>query len=188
VIKNQFREEFLMLTTTSNNLYNALYRLIRQMHRFAHRGMFHKSGLYHQQAHLLHLISQNDGANQRDLAEQMDVRPSSMTEMLNKLERSGLIIRKQDEQDQRVMRIYLTETGQKSAAQAIGITGDYSGLLFNCLTEEEKIQMLAIIEKLCLNLETLATPEETDLRKLSRGHQHGPFRDCLRREHRHRLI
>jgi DNA-binding MarR family transcriptional regulator len=44
--------------------------------------MYHKSGRYHQQAHLLHLISQNDGANQRDLAEQMDVRPSSMTEML----------------------------------------------------------------------------------------------------------
>jgi DNA-binding MarR family transcriptional regulator len=174
-----------MLTSTSNNLYNALHRLIRQIHRLAHQEMYHKSGLYHQQAHLLHLISQNDGANQRELAEQMDVRPSSMTEMLNKLERANLITRKQDEKDQRVMRICLTESGKRATEQATATTGDFIGSLFNCLSEEESAQMLAIIEKICLNLETMSLPGDDDLRKLSHGH-HGAFRDCHHREHGHR--
>jgi DNA-binding MarR family transcriptional regulator len=163
-----------MLTTTSNNLYNALHRLIRQMHRFAHQGMYHKSGLYHQQAHLLQLISQNDGANQRDLAEQMDVRPSSMTEMLNKLEQAGLIIRQQDVKDQRVMRICLTETGRKAVDQTTETSDDFTVALFNCLTEEERTLMLSIIEKLCLNLEAMGTPEGNAFRKWPYGH-HGLF-------------
>jgi DNA-binding MarR family transcriptional regulator len=175
-----------MSTTASNNLYNALYRLIRQMHRLAHHGMYHKSGLYHQQAHLLHLISQNDGANQRDLAEQMDVRPSSMTEMLIKLERAGLITRKQDEQDQRAMRIYLTESGRKAAEQSTETSGDFTVSLFNCLTEEEREQMLAIIEKLCISLENL---EKEDLpwkeRERHFGHHHGL---CNTHTHRHGRI
>jgi DNA-binding MarR family transcriptional regulator len=175
-----------MATTTSDNLYNALHRLIRQMHRFTHQGMYHKSGLYHQQAHLLHLISQNDGANQRDLAEQMDVRPSSMTEMLNKLERAGLIIRKQDEQDQRVMRICLTETGEKAVEQAAETTDDFTVALFNCLTEEERTQMLVIIEKLRLNMETMDTAEGDDLGKLPHHHHHGPFREHSHRHGRNR--
>lgn len=142
-----------MATATSNELFNVLHRLMRLIHRSAHRSMRQRGGLYHQQAHLLHLVAKNDGSNQRDLAEQMDVRPSSMTEMLTKLEQAGLITRKQDEQDQRVMRIYLTDAGKQAAEQSALAGDDFVDAFFNGLTEEEKAQMLALLEKLCQGLE-----------------------------------
>lgn len=154
-----------MSTTTSNELFHSLHRLIRIIHRLSHHAMRQRGGLYHQQAHLLHLVAQNDGSNQRDLAEQMDVRPSSMTEMLTKLEQAGLIIRKQDEQDQRVMRIYLTDAGKQAAEESTLRNDDFIAAFFNGLTEEEKTQMLALIEKLCLSLET---NHDLDRDKLSR--------------------
>lgn len=96
-----------------NDLYRTLHRLNRQMHRVSHKEGHRKGRLYHGQANLLLLISQNDGASQRELGEQMDIRPSSMTEMLTKLEQNGLIVKKRDDKDQRVMHIHLTEEGKK---------------------------------------------------------------------------
>jgi DNA-binding MarR family transcriptional regulator len=139
--------------TKTNELYGALHRLNRQMHRAFHREVHGAGGLHHGQGSLLLLILQNDGASQRDLAELMDVRPSSMTEMLTKLEQSGLIARKQDEADQRVTRIYLTEKG-KAAAEGVAEGKDaFAESFFRALTEEEQRQLLALIEKLCAGLE-----------------------------------
>ena len=64
-----------MSDTISNNLYNALQRLNRQMHRSRHRIMPPIEGLNRGQIRLLFLISKNDGIIQRDLAEMMDIRP-----------------------------------------------------------------------------------------------------------------
>lgn len=136
-----------------NELYRALHRLNRQMHRSYHREGHERDGIYHGQANLLLLIHQNDGASQRELAEQMDVRPSSMTEMLTKMEQNNLLVRKQDDKDQRIMRIYLTEEG-KTAAQRIGESKDASAKsFFSVLTDEEQEQLLIIIEKLSASLE-----------------------------------
>ncbi len=103
-----------MSDTISNNLYNALQRLNRQMHRSRHRIMPPIEGLNRGQIRLLFLISKNDGIIQRDLAEMMDIRPSSLTEMLSNLEEHSFIIRKSDEKDRRVMHVYLTDAGRNA--------------------------------------------------------------------------
>lgn len=160
-----------MQTTTTNQLYNALSRLSRLIHRMEHR-MAHddapqKLKIHRSQTRLLSIISQNNGASQRDLAELMDIRPSSMTEMLLRMEQAGLITRKQDANDQRVMRIFLTEAGEKATEQSNTSTLDLTAALFNSLTTEEQTQMLLLIEKLSANLEVMDSTEE------HHGHQHG---------------
>ncbi|MHC6178652.1 MarR family winged helix-turn-helix transcriptional regulator [Clostridium sp. JNZ X4-2] len=155
-----------MSKTNLNNLYRALHRLNRQMHRTAHGGIHSKGGFHHGQANLLTLILKNDGASQRILAEQLDVRPSSMTEMLSKMEQSGLITRKQGKDDQRVMHIYLTEEGRKAAKEIIENTNAFTESIFSALTEIEKEQMLAITEKLCTSLEAMDKSDE----EMHQGH------------------
>jgi DNA-binding MarR family transcriptional regulator len=166
-----------MKTTTPNQLYNALSRLSRQIHRMEHRmahgDVLQRQKIHRGQTHLLLLISQNNGARQKDLAEQMDVRPSSMTEMLIKMEQAGLITRKQDEHDQRIMRIFLTEAGEKAAEQSTITTLDLTTTLFNCLTTEEQCQMLALIKKLGTSIEAI------DGSEAHHNHHHGPH-------HKHR--
>ncbi|MDQ7092875.1 MarR family transcriptional regulator [Desulfosporosinus sp. PR] len=148
-----------MSSTDSNDLYQALFRLYRQMFRLVHLEMHGKHELYRGQANLLLLILKNNGASQRELVEQLDIRPSSLTEMVTKMEQAGLITRRQDEKDQRVMRIYLTEAGRKAAEPLVGTTSDFINSIFISLTEEEKEQMLVITEKLCATMEAMYVPK-----------------------------
>ncbi len=156
-----------MSKTNLNDLYRALHRLNRQIHRTSHQESYRKGGLHHGQANLLLLIFQNDGASQRDLAEQLDVRPSSMTEMLTKLEQNGLIVRKQDDKDQRVMRIHLTEKGKEAAEEIAESKDALAESLFGALTEDEQEQMLNLTEKLCASLEAV---EDSHGEEMHHGH------------------
>ncbi len=154
------------MTATAHQLYDALARLSRHMHRMEHR-IAHEDlpwgrRLHRGQNRLLSLISQNNGASQGELCDKMDVRPSSMTEMLLKMEQAGLIVRKQDENDQRVMRVFLTDAGQKAAAQSDVASLDLTTAIFNCLTQEEQTQMLTLIGKVSASIETMDGPDGHD--------------------------
>jgi DNA-binding MarR family transcriptional regulator len=164
------------MTITNSDLSASLHRLTRLMHRMAHQTRPHRQGLYHGQAHLLLHISQNDGVVQRDLAEQLDVRPSSLTEMLVKMEQLGLVQRRSDENDQRLLRIYLTEAGKEAAAELLGTVNDWNGTLFDCLEPTEREQLQAILAKLAANLETLGYAGAGDGERWGwhEGHHHGP--------------
>lgn len=146
-------------------LYNALNRLSKQMHRFSHRAE-HKHGLFHAQSKLLQLIAKNEGIIQRDLAGKMDMRPSSMTEALRRLEQLNLILRKRDEKDQRSMHIYLTDMGREIVEDTIKSEEEFmekfTNIVFKEISEEEIGKMLAITSKLCKSLDTLDLKESKD--------------------------
>ncbi|QDR83434.1 MarR family winged helix-turn-helix transcriptional regulator [Sporomusa termitida] len=147
-----------MADIRSNELYNALKRLNRQMYRYAHQAMPPKAGLHRGQIHLLFLISRNDGVIQRDLAEIMDIRPSSLTEMLVKLEQEAFVVRKQDEKDQRIMHIHLTEKGKAAVDGFTEANAKLTSAIFNCLPKAEIEKMLALVQKISDNLEKLDDP------------------------------
>lgn len=158
---------------TTTQLYNALSRLSRLIHRMEHRAHgdpLQKQKIHRGQTHLLMLISQNNGAKQRDLVEEMDIRPSSMTEMLLKMEQAGLIERRQDENDQRAMRIFLTEAGKETAERSNAITLNFTTTIFDCLTPSEQIQLLTLIEKLSTSIEITDTAGETRRNQHPCGH------------------
>jgi len=134
------------------------------------------------------LIAENDGVIQRDLAEEMDMRPSSMSEMLAKMEELGFLLRKQDDKDQRVMHIFLTERGKNAVEESQSATKNIADTLFKGLSGEEIQQMLFLTEKLCAHLETMDTAEtawETGHYRHHRGYgdrhsleeRHGHHRD-----------
>ncbi|MCP3764585.1 MarR family winged helix-turn-helix transcriptional regulator [Domibacillus sp. A3M-37] len=54
-----------------------------------------------------------DGITQMQLCEHLKCEPPTVTNMVKSLEQNGFIYRKRDEQDARVMRIFLTDTGKE---------------------------------------------------------------------------
>jgi DNA-binding MarR family transcriptional regulator len=154
------------------------------MHRFADsfkQGHDH----YREQSRLLLLIAQNDGIIQRDLAEEMDVRPSSMTEILLKMEELGLVVRKQDERDQRVVHIFLTEGGKAAAEKSKNSIKQLTDALFKSFSDEEIKQMLQFTLKLCDGISLTTLDEDKHKR---RGHLHGLESSCKREHHHHHAI
>lgn len=179
-----------MQITPAHQLYHTLARLSRQMHRMEHwiaGDIVGEGKLYRGQTLLLLLISQNNGASQGELAERMDVRPSSMTEMLMKMEQAGLITRKQDEKDQRIMRISLTEDGRKTVDESKTAVDDFTTKIFSCLTPEEQDSMLNLIEKVSLNIEAMYSADETDVHHHGFGHKHRQHGMRAHGQHHHSL-
>jgi DNA-binding MarR family transcriptional regulator len=146
-----------MTNKDSIELYTELHRLGRQLYRVSHRE-WHEHGHYRGQYRLLRLIVENDGVIQRDLAEMMDMRPSSMTEILSRLEGMGLIRREPDEKDQRAVRVCLTDEGRAMAEEAAGATEGLVGEMLQGMTEEEVASMLALTRKLGANLDAMVPP------------------------------
>jgi MarR family transcriptional regulator, organic hydroperoxide resistance regulator len=69
--------------------------------------------LYVGQDNLLSRLWLGDGVTQMQLCEHLKCEPPTVTNMVKSLEQNGFIYRKRDEQDARVMRIYLTDKGKE---------------------------------------------------------------------------
>lgn len=70
-------------------------------------------GIYPGQHALLWFLHKEDGANQKELADKLKIKPSTMTVMLSRMEKAGLLERRQDCKDQRISRVYITEKGKE---------------------------------------------------------------------------
>jgi DNA-binding MarR family transcriptional regulator len=71
------------------------------------------------QAMCLWVLAKNDGMSQRDLAQMLGVARPTVTIMLQKMEKAGLVERQSDEHDQRFTRIFITPAG-KTLHEALG--------------------------------------------------------------------
>jgi DNA-binding MarR family transcriptional regulator len=69
-------------------------------------------GLTMTQLRLMFALFQEDGIAVSTLAQRMDISPSAMTGIIDRLRRTKLIRRRADPRDRRVTRIYLTEEGR----------------------------------------------------------------------------
>lgn len=68
-------------------------------------------GIHPGQAPMLFAIFKENGLAQKKLGEKMQLRPASVTIMLRRLMRAGLVEKTPDAKDLRVFRVHLTEKG-----------------------------------------------------------------------------
>jgi len=69
-------------------------------------------GLYRGQPAVLHILWENEGMTQTEIAAKLRIKPATMTRMLQRMEKAGFIYRQDDKEDQRVSRVYVTEKGR----------------------------------------------------------------------------
>ena len=87
-------------------------QVCRLHHHQVHR-LLEGLGLYRGQPRLLRLLWKEQGRTHSELAKLMDVQPATATKMIQRMERSGFVLRKPDSEDERVSRVYLTEAGSR---------------------------------------------------------------------------
>ena len=113
---------------------------------------------------LLACAAENPGVSSRELCELLDVRPSSLSEMLARAEADGLLTRSADEADKRVQRITLTEKGSRLISELKSVRDEDARKKTSCLTEEEKMQFCELCNKLSEHIERLALDLPEDRR------------------------
>lgn len=148
-----------------------LFRLMRMMRRGHHPHHGPRAPGY---GKLMGLIYKNEGASAGDIARWMEIRPSSLSEMLVKLEEQGEIRREKDENDARVWRIYLSENGRAKIQRDGDEHQKRHEMIFACLDEDEKQYFAKICEKLTRHIQTLHDSEKDEKHPgHHRHHQHG---------------
>src|SRR5262245_5102935 len=68
--------------------------------------------MHRAQAFLLCRLFEQDGMSQSEIADQLSVQGATITNMLQRMEESGLVIRRRDTDDNRLVRVYLTDAGR----------------------------------------------------------------------------
>lgn len=96
-------------------VFRAFQRSLR-LHRQLMAKTMAEHGAHPGQAMCLRLLVGNDGTTQRDLTEALHLARPTVSKMLRGMEQAGLIERRPDEQDQRLVRVFLTAAGRELAA------------------------------------------------------------------------
>jgi len=130
--------------------------------------------------HLPVLVALRDGeaSTQRDLARFAKTEQPPMAQMLARMERDGLITRSPDPADRRSSRIVLTEAAQARLPDAIAVLLGGNQDALNGFTDEDAVQLVALLKRLIENLHQLtnaeaaangANPEKAPDRRSVRG-------------------
>lgn len=132
------------------NLIEAIARLSRMMRRRSN-----EQELISPMAHyVLRIVMGNDGIRASKLAKLAGVRPASITDAINRLEKQGYVIREKDEIDSRVKCIFITDKTRKQMEEHTKIKQKRNAEMLACLTEDEAEAFLTTCEKLCAFLES----------------------------------
>jgi MarR family transcriptional regulator, organic hydroperoxide resistance regulator len=130
------------------------YRILQIMkaHRVLAEQAFGELGLYPGQEMVLYVLWDREGITQSELGEHLCVDPSTVTKSLQRLQQSGVIERRQDQEDGRVSRVYLTPHGRALRDPLQQIWDDLEARTVQSLTEVEKALLLRLLEQLQSNL------------------------------------
>lgn len=96
-----------------------------------------RAGISAAQAGALFILQKQDGALSGELAAALDIAPSAMTGLADRMARAGLIERRTDALDRRINRLWLTDSGRDAAARALAELAPLNKTLSEGFSEEE---------------------------------------------------
>lgn len=140
--------------------------LIAQVGRLHHKrahALLENLGLYQGQPRLLLELWHQEGQTQSELAGRLRVAPATMTKMLQRLAEAGFVDRRRDSHDQRVMRVYLTETGYAIQQRMRQVWEQMEQEALEGFSDEERALLRQFLLRIRDNLRQVT--RETDNRK-----------------------
>lgn len=107
---------------------------------------------------LLVMIRDREEITTRELAELLEIRPSSLNERLSRLESEQLIMRERDPRDQRVFLVRLLPAGEAHLEEIRQERSAFNEAVGKILTEEEAKVLMGLTDKLAEGIEALGDP------------------------------
>jgi len=104
------------------------------------------------QGSVLHQLWNKNGLTQKEIQENLGMRGPSVSGLVDILLKKGLILRRQDDEDARFKRLYLTEEGCKLEDLSIAVIKELEGTISKGFSEDEKVILICWLKKLYNNL------------------------------------
>lgn len=100
------------------------------------------------QGKILKILYMRGSMSQKEMQEKLDIQSGSISELISKLEKKGLVIRQPDSFDRRRMILLLTEKGREDVEAYSRRYENHVLSFFQVLDESEKQELERILEKL----------------------------------------
>jgi DNA-binding MarR family transcriptional regulator len=98
--------------------------------------------------YLLINIDEQEGTTVSNAAALLGLKSTSLSRMLNQLEKTGLIYRGSNPGDKRSVKIYLTELGKEKRHLARGVVKQFNNYLNDHINEADKQYLINMLEKI----------------------------------------
>lgn len=105
------------------------------------------------QFRMLRMIDHQPGMTAAKLAEQLDIRPASVSEAIKKLAESNLLEKKQIPEDKRKQGLHVTALGKEMLLQNKAVRQQDIAAVEEILTQDEREMFIGLCEKLIEGLQ-----------------------------------
>jgi DNA-binding MarR family transcriptional regulator len=108
-------------------------------------------GLHTGQDLVIFRLAQEDGLSQSQLAAVLGVEIGTVAKMVQRMEKEGLLIRRQDAEDARISRVYLTEKGRRLGEPALQMWKELEACLVQGMSQAEQLFLRRLLVQAAAN-------------------------------------
>jgi DNA-binding MarR family transcriptional regulator len=148
----------------------AIWR-VGHLHRHLVTLRLESLGLYRGQHRLITTLGNIDGLTHSELAESLRISNATVSKMVQRMEQHGFVERCQDQNDQRISRVFLTEKGHSIHQQMDKMFVQLQKDELEGFSDEEVDQLMVLLEKLNANF-LKHLPQNIHNTKKQRKHHH----------------
>ena len=133
---------------------NSFHHVLMMTHLSFHKKIMaeaKKLGLTSGQPKILEFLSENEGVEQKTIAEHCEIERASAGSILGRMESAGLIERRREGGNRHSLYVYLTPAGKEAAANVERIFADTEKLAFAGLDEKEVEKLFSALKKVYEN-------------------------------------
>ncbi|MDD3223360.1 MAG: MarR family transcriptional regulator [Clostridium sp.] len=109
-------------------------------------------GVTASQVSILYVLWNKDGLSQKEIQGNLNLRPASVSGLVDVLCAKNLITRELDREDARIKRLHLTEKGKKLEEISIKIIGEIENILLDGFSEDEQVILNSWMIKIYKNI------------------------------------
>jgi DNA-binding MarR family transcriptional regulator len=108
--------------------------------------------MHRSQASVLCKLYVQDGLTQSEIAQQLSIQGATLTDMLQRMEEAGSVSRRRDSEDNRLVRVYLTEMGREKERYIMEQFSKLEEAIFVDFTEGERTLMRQLLIRTLSNM------------------------------------
>jgi len=143
-------------------VYHAFGRVLH-LNRLVTTKIISQQGFQPPEAFALTFLREHDGATQRELAGFLHLSPPRVSAILRTLEESGAVLRRQDEADRRLTRVFLTPEGIRRDQEQRAVLGEYVMRTLGALSETDRLEFERLLDALAEQTrEVLSDPPQRE--------------------------
>ena len=127
---------------TDQRLFFRLNVAQHHLRKLTDRLLMDRVGVSSAQVGAMFLIRQHAGCSQSEIARELAQDESAVTTMLRRLEQGGMVERRQDPDDRRARKVFLTKEGETKLDRVAAMLGAFNETLTEGFSDEE-VEVLA---------------------------------------------